>query len=145
MLATDALANQRVSPMTPRQVRAAVTLSAVCCGVAGVVLLFAPAEVGDALTPGARAEVLLQLLGGALLGFGAMNWTARGLQLGGIYGRAVVAGNQTHLVVGALVLVRHAVSGAGIGAVYGMFTALYVLGAALFVYLAFFSSGLPDR
>jgi hypothetical protein len=90
-------------------------------------------------------QVLVQLLGAALLGFGAMNWIARGAALGGIYGRAVVMGNQTHLMIGALLLVRGGIDDQARSATYWVLTGLYVLGTALFGYLAFFSSGLRER
>ena len=62
---------------------------------------FAPAEAGRTLS-GAEASdlVLVQLLGAALLGIGAASWVARRSLLGGIYGRAVVVGNQVFAFVG---------------------------------------------
>jgi len=121
-----------------------ITISALCLGASGVLLLFAPREAGDALLPGVSADGLFQLLGAALLGFAAMNWTARGAALGGIYGRAVVVGNLMHMVVGAFVLVTRA-SNDTVTATFLVLTGLYALGAALFVYLAFFRSGLSKR
>ena len=73
-----------------------------------------------------------------------MNWTARGSVLGGIYGRAVVAGNQTHLTVGAILLVKHGFVAGGSPA-YWILTGVYVLGAGLFLHLFFFSSGLRGQ
>ena len=127
--------------MTHPQVRAGVTMSALCFAVFGAMLLFAPEEVGGALTPESHGGLIAPLLGAALLGFGAMNWIARGSVLGGIYGRAVVAGNQTHLVIGALVLMKRGIDGGAHHAAYWVLTGLYVLGASFFVYLTFFSSG----
>ena len=131
--------------MTHQQVRAGVTVSALCFAVLGAMLLFAPEEAGGALMPDSRGHAIAQLLGAALLGFGAMNWIARGSALGGIYGRAVVAGNQTHLVIGALVLVRRGLDGGAGHTAYWVLTGLYVLGASFFVYLTFFSSGLREH
>lgn len=131
--------------MTHRHVRAGVTLSAVCFAVLGAMLLFTPEDVSGSLEPGARGHALAQLLGAALLGFAAMNWIARGAALGGIYGRAVVAANYTHLGIGALVLLKSGIDGGAAHAAYWVLTGLYVLGAALFVYLTFFSSGLPEH
>jgi hypothetical protein len=128
--------------MTHRRVRAAMTVSAVCLAVLGALLLFAPEGVIGLLVPKASGQALVQLLGAALLGFGAMNWIARGAVLGGIYGRAVVAGNQTHLTVGALLLVKHGAEAGAHHPAYWVLTGLYVLGAAFFAYLTFFSSGL---
>ena len=70
-----------------------------------------------------------------------MNWIARGAALGGIYGRAVVVANQVHTTIGALVLVRYAIS-TGVSPLYWAVTAFYVSAALFFSYLAFFSSGL---
>lgn len=134
--------------MSPDQrfgyVRAGVALSALCAAALGAMLLFAPEEVSRALAPDAGANPLMPLLGAALLGFGAMNWVARGTVLGGIYGRAVVAGNQTHLTIGALVLVKHGVDGGAAGLPFWLLTGLYVIGAGFFIYLTFFSSGIPS-
>jgi hypothetical protein len=94
-------------------VRAGVTTSAVCLAVFGAMLLFAPDEVSRVLWPLSGGNALVQLLGAALLGFGAMNWLARGSALGGIYGRAVVASNQTHLTIGALLLVKRGIEVGG--------------------------------
>ena len=126
---------------TPGLVGSAVGLSALCFAAIGVLLLFAPKEVGEALLPRAEEGPLVQVLGAALLGFGAMNWIARRSVLGGIYGRAVVAGNQTHLTIGALLLVKHGLVAGG-SAAYWTFAGVYVLGAGLFLYLLFFSSGI---
>ena len=59
--------------MTHQQVRAGVTVSALCFALLGAMLLFAPEEVGGALMPESRGLAIAQLLGAALLGFGAMN------------------------------------------------------------------------
>jgi hypothetical protein len=118
------------------QVSVAVGISAVCFAALGVLLLFAPRELAGALLASADGDPLVQLLGAALLGSAAMNWTARGSVLGGIYGRAVVVGNQTHLTIGALLLVKHGLATGG-SAAYWVLAGVYLLGAALFLYLAF--------
>ena len=120
--------------------RTAMTIAAAGFAATGLALLFAPDETGGALTAGAGGP-LMQLLGAALLGCAAMNWIARGAALGGIYGRAVVVANQVHTTIGALVLVRHAIS-TGVSPLYWAVTAFYVPAALFFSYLAFFSSGL---
>ena len=126
-----------------RLVGSAVGVSALCFAAIGTLLLFGPEEVGEVLLPGANGGPLVQLLGAALLGFGAMNWIARTSVLGGIYGRAVVAGNQTHLTIGAILLLKHGFVEGGSPA-YWTLTAVYVLAAGLFLHL-FFSSGLRGR
>jgi hypothetical protein len=124
--------------------RLGATISAICLGLAGAVLLFAPVEAGNVLMPGSSRPVLMQLLGGALVGYGIANWTARGSALGGIYGRAVVAGNQAHFMIGALLLLTQRDVGAAHPAYWGL-VLFYVIGAAFFSYLMFFSSGLKGR
>jgi hypothetical protein len=122
-----------------------MTVSAVGLAVLGALLLFAPEDMSGLLVREAGEGALVQLLGAALLGFGATHWIARGAALGGIYGRAVVAGSQTHLTIGALLLVKR---GADVGALppaYWLLTVVYILGAGLFGYLTFFSSGLREH
>lgn len=126
--------------MSSRNKRLAVSAAAVLLAVAGATLLFAPETGGRLSAPGLP---IAQLFGAALLGFAAMNWVARGSTLGGIYGRAVVAGNYTHFAIGALVLLGRA--SAARGPAFWAATACYVAGAILFTWLQFFSTGLPDR
>jgi len=87
------------------QTRHPLTISSLCLAAFGTLLLFAPDEVSQTLTSAPSGGAIAQMCGAAMLGFAAMNWTARGSALGGIYGRAVVIGNQTHLMVGALLLI----------------------------------------
>jgi hypothetical protein len=126
--------------------KAIVTASSLLLAAFGTLMLFAPGEVSAALTPSAGSNVIVQVCAAAVLGFAAMNWTARWSALGGIYGRAVVVGNQTHLMIGALLLVS---AGADVprSAAYWVLAGLYICGAAIFSYLLFFSSGLskPSR
>ena len=89
--------------------------SAAALGLAGLSLLFAPAEILGLLgieNASRAASLLAQLLGSAWLGLAYGNWTARGLAVGGIHGRAIVIGNLMNATTGALVLLRHAVGGA---------------------------------
>ncbi len=125
--------------------RTAVTLSALCAAALGLLFLFAPQEMSSRLGSDAEDGSIGSLFGAALVGFGAMNWVARGSALGGIYGRAVVVANQTHLAIGALVLLNHVFSGRSVTPGLWAVTALYVAGASFFTYLMFFSSGIRDR
>jgi hypothetical protein len=122
-----------------------VTVSAVCMALAGAVLIFAPDEAGAVFASGSIESVVIQVLGAALFGYGVATWTARGAALGGIYGRAVIAGNQAHFTIGALLLAKHGVEAGPADAAYWVLTAAYVTGAAFFSYLMFFSSGLRTR
>jgi len=115
----------------------AVTLSAFVLFAAGLCLLFAPDETIRALFPDrdGGSAVLASLLGACLFGFGSMNWIARHSLLGGIYGRAVVVGNQAHFFIGTLLLLRH-LSAAVSPAFWALF-GLYLLGAVLFSFLLY--------
>ena len=119
--------------MPPRQMMAA---SAALMAIAGFALLMAPAGVlslyGVVLPP--PELVLAQLLGAALLGNANINWLARSAVLGGIYGRPLIAGNLTHCLVGALVILRAALGGAGRPAVWATL-GLYALCTAGFASL----------
>lgn len=99
----------------------------------GIALLFQPQVTGSWTDEGAQMHVLNQVLGAALLGFAAANWIARRSMLGGIYGRAIVAGNQVFALVGALVLLGSTPAQPNPG--YWLLFALLAAGAALFSWL----------
>jgi hypothetical protein len=122
-------------------VSAGVTVSALSLAAFGALLVLAPDEVSDMLTPAGGATIIAQVCGAAMLGFAVMNWTARGSALGGIYGRALVVGNQMHFMVGALLLVTSG-SQTPRHPAYWVLAGMYIFGAAFFTYLMFFSSGL---
>ncbi len=114
----------------------AVTASALILAALGLVLLFAGEEAAAEVFRLSDVHPLAPLLGGALLGFATMNWVARRSLLGGIYGRAIVVGNQWHFIVGALVLLKQCVGVGGTWLLYAL-TTVYVIGASLFSYLVF--------
>ena len=109
----------------------------------GLALLFA----GDVLGPqlvAAGGGPLTSLWGVALFGFAMAIWIAKGAILGGIYGHAVVVGNQVDFFGGALILL----TSAGVtrdGPVFWVVAGVYVLGAALFTYLMMSSGVTPRR
>ena len=120
-----------------------VQIYAVALLLAGALLLFAPeaaAPLANAADPSSLA--LTQLLSAALLGFGAANWTGRGVILGGIYGRALVVGNQAFAFVGVLVLGKGVPAGAG-PVVWGLL-ALLACGAVLYSVLLYRPPAPPD-
>lgn len=81
----------------------------------GLVLLFAPELLLHWFSLGNSPEgsMAAQLFGAALVGLGLMNWTARGLVLGGIYGRALVFGNFAYTLISFFVGIRARVAGIG--------------------------------
>ncbi len=88
--------------------RVFMTASAAILGVAALALIFA----ADAVLSAAGAPVtaisvvIAQLYGAALAGLATVTWVSRTALLGGIFGRAVVAGGATHGMIGALTLAR---------------------------------------
>lgn len=129
--------------MTPHRVRIGMAISAIGLGAIGASLLFAPLETAGLLVVGPGNELILQLLGATFLGWGAANWLARGAVLGGIYGRAVVAGNNTQFTIAALLLLKRAATTAGPAAPLWGLVVPFAAGAAFFGYLMYFSPGLP--
>ena len=100
--------------MTSRPILVA---SALVFGLAGMALLFAPREILGLLgveDASRTTAVIAQLLGSAWLGLAYGNWTARGLAVGGIHGRAIVIGNLMNATTGTLVLLRQAMAGASV-------------------------------
>ena len=59
--------------------------------VFGLTALFFPDLATEEI--GAGASVPVQLFGGCLLGYAALNWMGRSAILGGIYGRPIVVAN----------------------------------------------------
>lgn len=131
--------------MSTQLVRNGMTATAIVFAVLGVLLLFGAEELSGLLGPNPTNHPLLQLVGAALLGFAAMNWIARGAALGGIYGRAVVAGNQTHLTIGAILLLKHGFETANTLPWFWALAVFYALGAAYFNYLTFFRTGIEKQ
>jgi Na+/proline symporter len=83
-----------------------MTASALTLGLLGVAASFAPDEIIDylGLPPARLADLLVQIIGGLYLGFGMLNWMARGSVMGGIYGRPFVIGNLMHFVTAGLAI-----------------------------------------
>ena len=82
--------------------------SAACMAVAGLVLSFFPAETLTAagVEPVSVLVVFAQVTGALYLGFAILNWSARGILIGGIYARPVGLGNFMHFAVVAATLVK---------------------------------------
>lgn len=84
--------------------------SGVLNGILGIVLTFLPQEIGSWLglnsTTGAGV-LAFQLLGGALFGFGMINYMGRNAILGGIYGKPILLGNLAFHFIAALELIRY--------------------------------------
>ena len=108
--------------------RLILTLSSILLFIAGLAALFAPDELSLLLDPAApRAmAMVIQLLGGSLVGFALLNWMSRRNRIGGIYARPLGLGNLMLFATAALTLGRAASRGhlpsalVGAGAVAGI-------------------------
>lgn len=85
-----------------------LTTSAFFLGLIGIGLSFLPKEIVVFLNIDSNPilTLLLQLLGALYLGFGIMNWMAKGSLIGGIYNRPIAIGNFMHFCVGAITLIK---------------------------------------
>lgn len=112
--------------------------SALVMAAIGLSLTFAPQEILHHLDSEASTweQTVAQLCGALYWGFALMNWMAKGLLLGGIYGRPIVIGNLVHFTMGALLLLKLPMDHSFYLAGWTM-TATYALFAALFGYVMF--------
>jgi hypothetical protein len=83
-------------------------LSAAFLAVIGISLTFLPAEIAGitGIAPDKTFTVILQLLGALYFSFAMLNWMAKGILIGGIYGKPVSVANMTHFVIGTLALIK---------------------------------------
>lgn len=90
------------------QTRILMTASALFMVVLGATASFLPEEIlrYTGTVPAALINSVVQACGALYLGFAALNWMARGLLIGGIYGRPLALGNFLHFVVVAITLVK---------------------------------------
>ncbi|MCA1798872.1 MAG: hypothetical protein LC632_05250 [Xanthomonadaceae bacterium] len=124
--------------------RVLMGLSALMMAVIGLAATFAPGELLAAVGAdvGAWSKLLVQLAGALYLGFGMVNWMARGSLIGGIYGRPVATGNLVHFVVMAFALSRAAL----VEPAPALVVAAVVYGAfALWFAFVAFTSPLPKQ
>ena len=112
--------------------------TAIVLGAAALALIFAPELVlaRFAIEPSATVIPLAQLYGAALFGLAITSWIARTMLLGGIYGKAVVAGGFGHALVGVFALLRAVRASSGNSFLWLAF-ALYAMLAIAFGTLMF--------
>ena len=111
--------------------------SALFLGIIGIFLSFFPNEIAEYLNiePNVITMLFLKILSALYLGFGILNWLAKGTLIGGIYNRPIVIGNLMHFGTGAIVLVK-VVSNIQIHSeIFIFLTAVYVIFAIIFVYV----------
>jgi hypothetical protein len=105
-----------------------MTGAAVVYLASGLTLIFAPSLFLPRPASANSTDVaslVAELYGVALLGLGVATWIAKRSPIGGIYGRALVAGNFANAIAATLVLARPAVA----GSLPGVRVALVVAGS----------------
>ena len=114
-----------------------MTSSALFCGIIGILLSFLPNEIAEYLSvePTIITILFLQILGAIYLGFGILNWTAKGTLIGGIYNKPIALGNLMHFIVGAITLVKVISNIQTHTEIIIFLTVFYVIFALLFVYV----------
>ena len=114
-----------------------MTSSAVFCGIIGILLSFLPNEIAEYLSvePTIITILFLQILGALYLGFGILNWMAKGTLIGGIYNRPIAIGNLMHFVVGAITLVKVISNIQTHTEIIIFLTVFYSIFALLFIYV----------
>jgi Fe2+ transport system protein B len=114
-----------------------MTSSALFCGIIGTLLLFLPIEIAGYLgvEPTIITILFLKILSAIYLGFGILNWTAKGTLIGGIYNKPIVLGNLLHFAVGAIELIKVISSIQTHREIIIFLTVFYVIFALLFVYV----------
>jgi len=94
--------------------------------------------------PGTFAVIILKVVGGVLLGFAVLNWTARAALGGGASGRPLALGNFVHFALVTLALWRPVVAHAAGGYKFITITVLYTIFAVWFA-VVLFSKPNPDK
>lgn len=75
-------------------------------GITGILFSFLPQETANFLGWADTHTIALQMLGASYIGFARINWSAKAILMGGIYGKPIAIGNFTHFFIGALVLLK---------------------------------------
>ena len=85
-----------------------MTISALFLAAIGILLSFLPAETADyfKIESNAVTILFLKIMSALYLGFGILNWMAKGSLIGGIYNRPIAIGNFMHFGVGAIALIK---------------------------------------
>ncbi len=85
--------------------------SAVFLVLLGLATSFFPYEVLSmhGTEPDGPTVLLIEMMGALYLGFAILNWTARGVIIGGIYARPLALGNFLHFAMVTVMLAREAI------------------------------------
>lgn len=102
--------------------------SAFLLGLVGITLSFLPQEVAKYFFLPEGSSIVLQLCGALYLGFGILNWMAKGNLIGGIYSKPVAVANFGHFLLAGIALLKYnhtGISYIGIAAVIYLMFALF--------------------
>ncbi len=88
-----------------------MSTSAVFLAVLGFATSYMPDKVLGihGTVPDMPTMLLIQMAGALYLGFAILNWTARGVLIGGIYARPVALGNFLHFAMVSVMLIKAAI------------------------------------
>lgn len=114
-----------------------MTSSALFCAIIGILLSFLPNEIAEYLSVELTIITILflKILSALYLGFGILNWMAKGTLIGGIYNRPIAIGNLMHFGVGAIALVKVISNIQTHSEIIIFLTVFYVIFALLFAYV----------
>ena len=114
-----------------------MTSSALLLAGIGILFSFSPNEVMEYLNIESNTITILflNLLSALYLGFGLLNWMAKGTLIGGVYNRPIAIGNLMHFGVGAIALVKVVTTIQSHSKIVISLTVVYVIFAILFAYI----------
>jgi hypothetical protein len=86
-------------------------ISAIFLAILGLLTSFLPQKVLGlhGTQPDGPTILLIEMMGALYLGFEILNWTARGVLIGGIYARTLALGNFLHFAMVGVMLTREAI------------------------------------
>ena len=114
-----------------------MTASAIFLAIIGVILSFLPNETADYFNAESNLITILflKIMSALYLGFGILNWMAKGTLIGGIYNRPIAIGNLMHFGVGAIALIKVVSNIETHSEIIISLTAAYLIFALLFAYV----------
>ena len=114
-----------------------MTSSALFYAIIGIILSFLPNEIADYLNVEYNIITILflNIMSALYLGFGILNWMAKGTLIGGIYNKPIAIGNLMQFGVGAIALVKVVSNIQTQSKIVISLTVVYVIFAILFVYI----------
>lgn len=114
-----------------------MTSSAILLASIGVLFSFLPNEIMEYLNIESNTITTLffNILSALYLGFGILNWMAKGTLIGGIYNKPIAIGNLMHFGVGAIALIKVVSNNQTHPEIIISLTVVYVVFAILFAYI----------